>query len=270
MDFKINPSFPSISMLRKKAKSNIPGFVFDYLDGGCNEEVNLNINTSDIQKVKLRPYYLRDSPKVDLSANIFGKKYNLPFGISPIGLQGLIWPGAPKILAEAAKKFNIPYILSTVSTEDIETIMSINDDAWFQLYNPSDEGIRKDILKRCWESNVQVLVVLADVPSFGYRPKEIKNGLSIPPKITLKNFVQIGSSPKWAIETLRYGKPEFKMLKPYLPKDLNLKHLGQFMNKTFDGSINEDRLKRIRDEWKGKLVLKGVASDEDAHKCIQW
>ncbi len=270
MDFSINSAYPSVSMLREKAKATIPGFAFDYLDGGCNEEVNLRRNTADIHKVKLRPNYLRGMSNVDLSTTIFGKKYSLPFGIAPIGLQGLIWPGAPKILAHAAKKYNIPYILSTVSTEDIETITAINEDAWFQLYNPRDGSIRDNMLDRCASAGVKVLVVLADVPAFGYRPKEIKNGLAIPPRMTFSNLLQIAASPKWALATLMYGTPQFKMLQRYLPANLSLKHLGLFMNNTFDGRLNEDRIKAIRDKWKGKLVLKGVASAEDADKALEW
>lgn len=269
MDFNVNSAYPSIAFLRAKAKAKLPEFVFDYLDGGCNEEVNLHINTQDIRKVKLRPNYLNDFSKVDLSTTIFDKKYDLPFGIAPIGLQGLIWPGAPKILAKAAKKYNIPYILSTVSTEDIESITAVNEDAWFQLYNPVDSSMREHILERCAASGVKVLVVLADVPAFGYRPKEIRNGLAIPPKMTLSNMWQIASHPHWALSTLMYGAPQFKMLKPYLPNNLSLKHLGMFMNQTFDGRLNEDRIKAIREKWKGKLVLKGVASVEDADKALR-
>jgi L-lactate dehydrogenase (cytochrome) len=270
MEFTINSSYPSIDHLRERAKDKIPGFAFDYLDGGCNNNVNLELNTSDIRKVKLKPYYLRDFPTIDLSKTIFGKKYSLPCGIAPVGLQGMIWPGAPKILAKAAADYNLPYVLSTVSTEDIETISRINPESWFQLYHPREEDLRNKLIQRCIDVETPVLVILADVPSFGYRPKEIKNGLSIPPKITLNNILQIMTRPEWALRTLYNGQPEFKTLKPYLPKGLSLKHLGLFMNKIFDGRLDEKRIKSIRDMWKGKLVLKGVVTEEDAQKAIEW
>ncbi len=270
MEFIVDSKYPSVDMLRLGAKSKIPGFAFDYIDGGCNNNVNLDLNTSDIRKVKLKPYYLREFPNIDLGATLFGKKYNLPFGIAPVGLQGMTWPGAPKFLAETARKYNIPYVLSTVSTEDIETIAKINPDAWFQLYHPREEELRNKLIDRCVDVETPVLVALADVPSFGYRPKEIKNGLSIPPKITLNNILQIMTRPHWALSTLFYGQPQFKTLLPYLPKNLNLKHLGLFMNKTFDGRLDEKRIRSIRDRWKGKLVLKGVASEEDTEKAIEW
>jgi L-lactate dehydrogenase (cytochrome) len=152
----------------------------------------------------------------------------------------------------------------------LETISEITEgNAWFQLYHPAEADLRNDLLKRAHEAKYPVLVVLSDVPSFGYRSKEIINGLSIPPKLSLRNILQIMGCPTWAISTLLAGAPEFKTLKPYIPKGMSLKHLGLFMNKTFDGRLSEDRLKSIRDQWKGKLVLKGVASAEDVEKCVK-
>lgn len=269
MEPYINSSYPDISFLRERAKKRIPGFAFDYLDGGCNTETNLRKNTKDIRAVQLKPYYLRDFGKANLETTLFGHTYNSPFGISPIGLQGLMWPGASEILAKAAFDYNIPYILSTVGTASIEKIADITQGkAWFQLYYPADEHIRTDIIRRAAEAEYPVLVLLSDVPSFGYRSKEIRNGLAIPPRMTLRNMLQIAGCPNWAIQTLLAGQPTFKNLDPYLPGKMNLKHLGLFMNKTFSGRLNEERIKPIRDQWKGKLVLKGVASEEDTEKAL--
>ncbi|GAB5552743.1 MAG: alpha-hydroxy acid oxidase [Saprospiraceae bacterium] len=270
MKNSINPNYPDIDYLRKRAKQRIPGFAFDYLDGGCNSEVNLRRNTEEIREVQLKPYYLRGLDNPSMKTTLFGKTYDAPFGIAPIGLQGLMWPRASEILAKAAFEHNIPYILSTVGTASIETIGEITEgNAWFQLYHPSEDDLRNDLLKRAAAAEYPVLVILADVPSFGYRSKEIKNGLAIPPRMTLRNIAQIMSSPRWALETLFAGQPDFKTLKPYIPKGMSLRHLGLFMNKTFNGRLNEDKIKQIRDRWKGKLVLKGVASDEDAEKAIE-
>ena len=269
MELNINPKYPDIDFLREKAKRNIPRFAFEYLDGGCNSEVNLRRNTSDIREVQLRPYYLRDYGGISMQTELFGKMYDAPFGIAPIGLQGLIWPRASEILAKAAFDNNIPYILSTVGTASIEKIGEITEgNAWFQLYHPTDDKLRDDLIKRCAAAEYPVLVILSDVPTFAYRPKEIKNGLAIPPRMTLQNIIQIIGRPNWAIQTLLAGQPEFKTLKPYLPKGMNLRHLGLFMDKTFTGRLNAEKIKPIRDRWKGKLVLKGVASEEDTEKAI--
>jgi L-lactate dehydrogenase (cytochrome) len=184
-------------------------------------------------------------------------------------LQGLIWPGAPEILAKAAFEHNIPFVLSTVSTSSIERISEITQGrAWFQLYHPAEDTLRDQIIKRAAE-HCPVLVILTDVPAFGYRPKEIRNGLAMPPRMTLSNILQIMGKPNWAIKTLFHGQPAFKVLKPYMPKGMNMHHLGLFMNKTFNGKLNEDKIAAIRDQWKGKLVLKGIVSEEDTQKCIQ-
>ncbi|MDN3202945.1 alpha-hydroxy acid oxidase [Algoriphagus sediminis] len=269
MEEYINPNYPDIDFLRERARKRIPRFAFEYLDGGCNSEVNLKRNTDDIREILLKPQYLTEIKEVDLKTELFGHTYDAPFGISPIGLQGLMWPRASEILAKAAFDYNIPYILSTVGTASVEKVAEITEgNAWFQLYHPAEKDLRNDLLDRVAAAGLPVLVLLSDVPSFGYRSKEIRNGLAIPPKITFSNMVQIATHPNWALQTLIAGQPTFKTLTKYIPKGMNLKHLGLFMNKTFDGRLNMDRVAEIRDRWKGKLVLKGVASEEDAQRCV--
>ncbi len=266
---KFNPKYPSVNDLRTKAKSKIPKFAFEYLDGGCNDDHNLRKNTSDLRNVELVPEYLKNSVNVSLKTKLFGVEYDAPFGIAPIGLQGLMWPKAPEILAKAAFKNNIPFVLSTVTTASIEKIGKITEgNAWFQLYYPAKEEVRKNIIDRAANAGYPVLVLLSDVPSFGFRPKDIRNGLAMPPKMSLRNFYQILKRPEWAIKTLAHGQPEFETLKPYMPKGLNLSQLGKFMDQTFDGRLNEEKIKPIRDQWKGKIVLKGVASERDMEKAI--
>ena len=172
--------YPSVEDLRKLAKKRIPKFAFEYLDGGCNEDVNIKKNTERIRKIELKPEYLINFKTTNLKTELFGKNYDAPFGISPIGLQGLMWPKSPEILAKAAFDNNIPFILSTVTTSSIETISEITEgNAWFQLYHPAEEKVTADILKRAENAGCPVLVILADVPSFGYRPRDIRNGLSM-------------------------------------------------------------------------------------------
>ena len=262
--------YPSIDDLRNRAKKKMPKFAFEYLDGGCNEDVNLLRNTSEIREVSLIPRYLTPYNGNDLKTELFGHVYDAPFGIAPVGLQGLMWPNAPEILAQSAHKHNIPFILSTVTTSSIERISELTEGkAWFQLYHPAKDEHRDDILRRAEAAECPVLVLLCDVPAFGFRPRDIRNGLSMPPRMTLKNIMQILGHPDWALNTLRYGQPNFETLKPYMPKNLDLKQLGHFMDQTFSGRLNEERIKPIREMWKGKLVLKGVANEADVEKAIQ-
>ena len=262
--------YPSIDMLAQRAKQRMPGFAYDYLTGGCFSDINLVRNTKEIRDIQLRPNYLSDFNGASQATTLFGKTYDAPFGIAPIGLQGLMWPKSCEVLAKAAKRHNIPFCLSTVGTASIETIAKITEgDFWFQLYHPAENELRDKLLARAAQAGCKTLVLLADTPTFAYRPKEIRNGLSIPPQMTLRNILQIASHPRWAIEQLFAGSPEFKTMKPYIPDGLNMQHLGLFMNKTFAGRLTQDKIKAIRDQWKGNLVIKGIVNEEDAELAIK-
>lgn len=270
MSWQYNTNYPSIEDLRNKARRKIPSFAFEYLDGGCNDDVSLLKNIHDLKEIELIPQYLSDHAGSSLKTELFGKVYDAPFGIAPVGLQGLLWPGACEILAKASFDHNIPFVLSTVSTSSIEKTSELTQgNAWFQLYHPAENTLRDDIINRLKFSQYQVLVLLCDVPSFGFRPRDIRNGLSLPPRLTTKNIVQILGKPHWAFETLRKGIPQFATLKPYMPASLNMQQMGKFMNETFSGRLNEEKIKPIRDMWKGKLVLKGVAGEADADLALR-
>ena len=231
---QIDSKFPSMDDLRNRSKKRLPGFAFEYLDGGCNEDVNIVRNTKEIREVKLQPRYLRNYGESSIKKTVFGTEYDAPFGIAPIGLQGLMWPNAPQILAKASNKHNIPFILSTVTTMHIEQASELTEGkAWFQLYNPVEDAVRDDIINRAEAAQCPVLVLLCDVPTFGYRPRDIRNGLALPPKMSVKNILQVLGKPKWAYQTLKYGQPTFDTLKPYTPDGLSLKQLGLFMENFF-------------------------------------
>lgn len=269
MTSEISSRYPSMDDLRERAKNRVPQFAFEYLDGGCNEDVSIIRNTSEIRDVQLQPRYLRNFGESDTRTKVLGMEFDAPFGISPVGLQGLMWPNSPEILAKAAHKHNIPFILSTVTTMSIERASELTEGkAWFQLYNPVEDALRDDIIDRAEAAGCPVLVLLCDVPTFGYRPRDIRNGLALPPKMSVKNILQILGKPTWALNTLKHGQPTFQTLKPYTPEGLNLRQLGQFMDKTFSGRLNAEKIKPIRDKWKGKLVLKGVASEQDTKDAI--
>ncbi|HAX14296.1 MAG: alpha-hydroxy-acid oxidizing enzyme [Leeuwenhoekiella sp.] len=263
-------AYPSVDDLRSKAKKRVPAFAFEYLDGGCNEDVSIQRNTSEIRDVQLQPRYLNNYGQSSTKTKVLGMEFDAPFGIAPVGLQGLMWPNSPAILAKAAHKNNIPFILSTVTTMNIEKASELTEgNAWFQLYNPVEDAVRNDIIDRAEASGCPVLVLLCDVPTFGYRPRDFRNGLALPPKMSAKNIMQILGKPTWAFNTLKHGQPTFENLKPYTPEGLNLKQLGAFMDRTFSGKLNEEKIKPIRDRWKGKLVLKGVQSLQDTQDAIR-
>lgn len=270
MSFEINTKYPSIEHLRKKAYKRMPRFAYEYLTEGCNDDLNVSKNTSEIREVELMPTYLTDYKQSSLTKTLFGQEYSVPFGVSAVGLQSLMWPRTGEILAKAAAEHNIPFMLSTVTTLSIEEAAEITDSRfWFQLYYPAEQKIREDILKRAYDSGCRVLVLLCDVPTFGYRPKDIYNGLGMPPKMMMRNIVDIFRRPAWAVETLlNGGMPRFKTLEKYMPGGMDLRQLGAFMDATFDGKLTIERIKDIQDKWPGKIVIKGIASVEDAQMAI--
>ena len=265
-----HPEYPSIPHLRERGRQRVPRFAYEYLEGGCFADLNLQRNTDALREVQLTPWYVRDYAGSDLSVEIFGHRYDAPFGVAPIGLQGMIWPRATEILAKAAHRHNLPFILSTVATASIETVAELTEGrAWFQLYHPAEESLRDKLLERARAAGMPVLVILADTPTFAYRPKEIRNGLSIPPRLTLRNLWQMMWHPRWSFSQLAAGAPRFATMDPYLPKGLNLKHLGLFMNQTFSGRLSPDRIAALRDRWPGKLVVKGIVTPEDAETVLR-
>lgn len=265
-----NSEYPSVEHLIAKAKKRMPGFAFDYLAGGCFSDINLKCNSSDLKNVQLKPWYLREFAGASQKTELFGRSYDAPFGMAPVGLQGLMWPKSCEYLAQASVDHNIPFCLSTVGTASIETISEITQgDFWFQLYHPAEDALRDKLLERAWNAGCRTLVILADTPTFAYRPKEIRNGLSIPPRMTLRNIFQMCTHPIWSFSQLSAGAPEFQTMKEYIPSGLNMKHLAQFMNQTFSGRLNETRISTIRDKWKGKLVIKGIVNPDDAELSVK-
>lgn len=269
MNNYFNANYPEINDLRAKAKKRMPKFAFDYIEGGCDQEVCLQRNEQAAKRVILQTDLLQPFHGCDMSTELFGHRYSTPFGIAPIGLQGLMWPNTPEILAKAAAEKNIPFILSTVSSSSLERIAEISEGkAWFQLYNPTDPEIRADLLKRVSSAQYPVLVVTVDVPTFGFRPRDIKNNLAMPPKMTLANILQMVTRPRWLLETVLAGKPEMQTLKPYMSNEDRTEELAQFMNRTAMGPVDLEGLKPIRSQWQGPLVIKGLLSAQDIESAI--
>ncbi len=271
MSFNINVKYPSVEHLRLRAKQRMPRFAYDYLTEGCNEDINLHKNISDIRQIEVLSKYLTDYRESSIKKELFGETYDAPFGISAVGLQGLMWPNSPQILAATAREHNVPFMLSTVTTMSIEECAELtNGKFWFQLYYPKNEEFRKDILKRAWDNGCRVLCLLSDVPTFGYRPKDIYNGLGMPPAMYVRNILNACTKPAWGIETLQQGgMPRFKSLEKYMPEKMDLQQLGMFMDDFFDGKLTVDRIKGIQDIWPGKIVIKGLSSPEDAVTALE-
>lgn len=248
--------------LRKRAKSKIPKFIFQYLDGGCNDNINLIKNTKEIGDIELKPFYIREHKEADLKTELFGHVYDAPFGIAPMGLQGFMWPNAPEILARAASKYNVPFIISTLTTCTVERINELTEGrAWFQLYHPKEPEFRDQLLKKVADAGCPVLVLIVDMPSKGYRPWDVRNGFDMPPEISIRNIFQMMARPEWVLKTIYHGRPTFAIMKSFEDAEE-----GHFY---FDHKLDERKIAEIRDRWKGKLVIKGISSEEDTEAAIR-
>ncbi len=257
----------SIADLKKNAKRRIPAFVFDYIEEGCNSNVALTHNRCALDALRLKPQYLTPYTTPNLSTELFGKQYDAPFGIAPLGLTGLIWPDASAMHARAAHEANIPFVLSTLSTISIERAAECaQENFWFQLYPPSDVAIRTDLIKRAVASGCKNLVVTIDVPSASRRVKAIKSGLAVPPKITASSVFQSAQCPHWSLATLAAGLPQFASIMPYIKDTSNIQDVANFVRITLKDVVDEEMLKVVRDQWPGNLIVKGIAHAEDAKK----
>ncbi len=262
-------SYPSVVDLEIAAKRRIPRFAWEYVSGGIGNEICVARNRLALDEVKLSPQYLvgqADNP--DISCTLLGQNYDLPFGIAPIGLSGLMWPKTSEILAAAAKHNNIPCALSTFATTSLEDIKIIGGDhALFQLYPPKDPAIRTDLLHRAHKSGYKTLIVTVDIPVETRRDRDIRNGLSVPPQLNIKTLCQILARPQWTLATLLAGLPEFKTLKRYIPQGASLKQAATFLSDQVSWHITPQLLAEIRDQWSGNLIIKGILTSEDAAIC---
>jgi L-lactate dehydrogenase (cytochrome) len=260
----------SVADLKKRARRRIPRFAFDYLEGGCNQEIALARNRSALDAIVMEPRYLEDCAAPDLSVSLFGRRYAAPIGVAPVGLGGLIWPRVAEYLAEAAVQANIPFCLSTVATTSIERAAKLAGEClWFQLYTPTDPSIRDDLLDRAAAVGCRVLLVTIDVPGVAWRPRDLRNGLSVPPRFDLRTLLQMAARPVWVAATLRAGIPQFDSMRSYMPKNVTMASSSVFTRSTLTGGLNREALARIRDRWQGALVLKGVETVRDAELALQ-
>ena len=261
--------YPSVWDLEAGFEKAVPKFAFDYVVGGIGDEHNLQDNLDALKSVKLRPRYLSDKANhPDLSTSLFGETYSAPFGVAPVGLTGLTWPKAPEHMALAAKKHNLPFALSGFSTSSVEDIQKAAGDChWYQQYATIDNEIDLDMLRRTKAAGAKALIITVDIPTNTNRRKNVQNGLSVPPEFSLQTLAQILARPRWAMATLRHGVPEFRNIKPYMPKGLKLSELGSYLNDLIEGHVSIERVKWFRNNWDGKLMVKGLLDPEEARLC---
>ena len=266
----LHATYPALADLRARAQKRIPPFVWEYLDSGTGTEATKARNRTALDRVGLMPSVLHGEVTPDLSTTFLGQSLPLPFGISPIGMSGLIWPGAEPHLAQAGRDHGIPYCISTVATQSPEDIAPhLGPQAWFQMYPPRDPEIRRDMLARAKAAGFSTLILTVDVPMASRRERQVRSGLTNPPRLTPRLLAQIATRPVWAWETAKRGMPHMRGLDKYADAASQglspTAHVGYLLRTAPDW----DYVKWLRDAWEGPFIVKGVLKAADAEKLDQ-
>lgn len=263
--------YPTIEDLRSMTRRRVPKFVFDFIDAGCGDDICVSENRRAFERMKIVPRVGFGSVKPNTGVSLFGRRYSLPVGVSPIGFGGIVWPGTEAALARAAQEANIPYTLATPACAAIEEIAPLAPDVfWFQLYQAPEDDFRVslDLVSRAERAGAHVLVVTMDVPVRGKRPKDMRNGLSNPIRKDFRTLWDITRSPQWALATLQAGAPRCRNFLPYADSDSPF-HLARAVERHIKGGFSWEIIKRIRDRWPRALVVKGILSADDADAAIE-
>jgi L-lactate dehydrogenase (cytochrome) len=259
-----------IADLRELAERRVPRAFFDYADAGSYAEETLRANRTDLEKVKLRQRILVDVDKRDLSTTIVGQKASLPLALAPIGICGMQHGDGEILAARAANDAGIPFCLSTMSICSIEDVAEATGKPfWFQLYVMRDRDFIKDLIARAKNAKCSALVLTVDLQILGQRHRDIKNGLTIPLEIRLKNVLDVATKPRWAWSILNGRKKTFGNLAGHVKGMENVNSLSEWTASQFDPTLSWKDVEWVRKLWPGKLILKGILDPEDAKRAAK-
>lgn len=268
---KLRRRFPTVEDLRKAAERRIPSLGYETVAGGAGQNLAVKRNAAALDAIELVPRVGEDRGPVATDVTLFGRQYAAPIGIAPMGLQSVFWPGAERLLARAAQRARIPYTAGTVSGVALEELAKLAPDVvWFQLYRLArdDHRVGIDLVRRAKEAGAHVLVMTVDTPGRAKRPGELRNGLTLPFRPTLKTIAQAAVSPHWLTALWRNGQPNFPCLAPYCGPSPSKADIAWFAQREVGGAFTFEELKRYRDLWKGPMVIKGVMHPADAEKAV--
>ena len=268
---KLHRRFPTTAYLRQHARSHVPSFAFEYMDGGAGGDGGIARNWNAFDAIELVPRYgvTTTLPAVDIE--LFGRRYSAPIGIAPMGGPSIVWPGADQYLAAAAQRARVPYVLGLVGGMMVEHAAEIAPDVlWFQLYRcfRNEHAIGFDLLRRAQAAGVHVLVLTADVPVRTTRPREVVAGITSPFQPDLRMFAAILRSPGYLQSLWKHGQPRFGNLKPYAGDTADVNEVAAFVRREMAGAFTWEEIGRYRERWKAPLVVKGLLHPADAERCV--
>jgi L-lactate dehydrogenase (cytochrome) len=259
------PIITCIEDLHALYKRRVPRMFYDYCDSGAWTESTYRSNESDFQRLYLRQRVGIDFSNRTLATTMVGQPVSMPVALAPVGLTGMQHADGEILAARAAAKAGVPFTLSTMSICSIEDVAENTDKPfWFQLYVMRDRAFNDKLIGRAKAAGCSALVLTLDLQILGQRHKDIKNGLTAPPKMTLANIVDIASKPRWWLGILGTKRRTFRNIVGHVANVKDTRALGAWTAEQFDPTLNWDDVKRIRDRWGGKLILKGILDPEDA------
>ena len=265
------PVITTIEELRLLAKKRVPRMFYDYADSGSWTESTYRANESDFQKIKLRQRVAVNMEGRSTATTMIGQNVAMPVAIAPTGLTGMQHADGEILAARAAKKFGVPFTLSTMSICSIEDVSKGTDGHpfWFQLYVMRDRDFIERLIERARAANCSALVITLDLQILGQRHKDLKNGLSAPPKLTIPNILNIATKPRWALGMLGTSRREFGNIVGHVKGVENMGSLSAWTAQQFDPRLNWGDVEWIKKRWGGKIILKGIQDVEDARLAVE-
>ena len=260
----------NIEDLRVLAQKRVPRMFYDYADSGSWTESTYRANNDDFQKIKLRQRVAVNMENRSTATTMIGQKVAMPVAIAPTGLTGMQHADGEILAARAAKAFGVPFTLSTMSICSIEDVAEhAGPGFWFQLYVMKDRAFIERLIDRAKAAGCGALVLTLDLQILGQRHKDLKNGLSAPPKLTIPNIINIATKPRWALGMLATKRRQFGNIVGHVSGVDNMGSLSEWTAKQFDPGLNWGDVEWIKKRWGGKLILKGIQDVEDAKLSVQ-
>ena len=263
------PVITCIEDLKRLHRRRTPRMFWDYCESGSYTEQTFRENTSDFAQIRLRQRVARDLSDRDTSGTMLGQPVTMPVALAPVGSCGMQYPDGEILAARAAARFGVPFTLSTMSICSIEDVAEhAGPGFWFQLYVMRDEDFVDAVIERAKKAGCSALVLTLDLQVLGQRHKDLKNGLTSPPRPTIPNLLDILRRPRWAWAMARTPRRQFRNIVGHVKGVTDLADLTAWTNEQFDPKLDWSKVARIRDQWGGKLVLKGVLDAEDAQMAV--
>ena len=257
--------------LRQLAKRRAPRAIFEYVDRGSYDELTLAANAGELRRLRLRQRVMIDVSARSTAATMLGEAVTLPVALAPTGLTGIMHPDGELLAAQAAEEFGVPFALSTMSILSIEQVRAgTSKPFWFQLYLMRDRGFAAELIARARAAQCSALILTADLQVQGQRHRDIKNGLSVPPRLTLAGLLDVLTKPRWALGMARAQGRGFGNLAGYAPTGKGgLSTLSHWIASQFDATLNWRDVAWVRNQWPGKLIVKGILDAEDARLAVE-